>query len=155
MIDPLRLSFEVRSSRDHAFTTWTSQIDRWWPKGHSFSGDPDLSVVLETRLGGRLYERSSDGREFDWGEITLWEPTSRFGYLWHIRRDRVDATDVVVTFERLADELTRIDILHTGWERLGAEAQDWRDQNIGGWSTMLPFYQREFGPEEPLTIEGA
>ena len=140
MIEPLRVSFEVNAPRDHAFDTWTTQIDSWWPKGHSFSGDEKLTVVLENRMGGRLYERTSDGQEFDWGEITVWEPRERFGYLWHIRRDRADATDVVVTFAAVDDARTRIDIEHFGWERLGAGGADWRAENQGGWSSMLPYY---------------
>lgn len=62
----------------------------WWPRGHTASGDADAGVVLEPRAGGRIYERTSDGREVDWGEITLWDPPRRLGYRWHIRRDRVD-----------------------------------------------------------------
>ena len=60
---------------------------RWWPKGHSASGDPDAVVTLEPRLGGRIFERTPDGAEIDWGEITAWDPPHRLGYLWHIGRD--------------------------------------------------------------------
>jgi hypothetical protein len=140
MIEPLTLSFEVAAARDHAFHAWTDHFGRWWPKTHSVSGDPALTVVLEPMLGGRLYERTPSGEEHDWGEITVWDPTTRFGYLWHLRRDRADATDVVISFAELDEHRTRVDIEHTGWERLGAGGQDWRDANIGGWSSMLPFY---------------
>ncbi len=140
MIEPLTLSFEVAVPRDRAFRAWTDQIGRWWPKSHSVTGDPALSVVLEPRLGGRLFERTPSGEEHDWGEITVWDPTTRFGYLWHLRRDRADATDVVISFSALDHHRTRVDIEHTGWERLGAGGQDWRDANFGGWSSMLPFY---------------
>ena len=37
-------------------------------------------------------------------------------------------------------EITRVEIEHRGWERLGAEGQGWRDRNMGGWSTLLPHY---------------
>lgn len=140
MIEPLILSFEVATDRDQAFHAWTDHIGRWWPKSHSVSGDPALSVVLEPRLGGRLFERTLTGAEHDWGEITVWDPPRRFGYLWHLRRDRADATDVVISFSALDENRTRVDIEHTGWERLGAGGQDWRDANFGGWSSMLPFY---------------
>ena len=58
-----------------------------------------------------------DGTEIDWGEITLWSPPSRLGYLWHIGRDRSDATDVELTFVDVGDGRTRLDIVHS---RLGA-----------------------------------
>jgi hypothetical protein len=34
-----------------------------------------------------------------------------------------------------------VEIEHRGWERLGADAQTWRDRNGGGWATLLPHYQ--------------
>ena len=66
--------------------------------GHTVSGDPDTEVVLEPGVGGRIFERSPDGTEIDWGEITMWDAPTRLGYLWHIRRDRADATDITITF---------------------------------------------------------
>jgi hypothetical protein len=58
-------------------------------------------------------------------------------------RDRADATDVAITFTPLASNETRIDIVHTAWERLGDDGQTWRDRNFGGWSTLLPHFIRE------------
>ena len=50
-----------------------------------------------------------------------WSPPRRLGYLWHINRDRSDATDVELTFVDLGDGTTRLEIVHSGWERLGAQ----------------------------------
>ncbi|MDQ1571453.1 MAG: hypothetical protein QOF79_2127 [Actinomycetota bacterium] len=141
MIEPLALSFEVRCGVRHAFETWTSRIDSWWPADHTVTGTADASVVLERQVGGRIFEREPDGTEHDWGEVIDWEPPSRFSYLWHIRRQRDDATTVDIRFTAVTDTVTRVDILHSGWERLGAgRGQDWRDRNFGGWSTLLPHY---------------
>lgn len=139
MIEPLELSFEIDCEPAHAFEVWTTRFDQWWPRGHSVSGDP-AAVVLEPRVGGRIYERAADGTEFDWGEVTAWEPPVRLAYLWHIRRDRADATDVELTFDDAGDGTTRLRIVHTGWERLGAGAQEWRDANRGGWTGLVPHF---------------
>ena len=98
MIEPLRLSYDVECPRDHAFDVWTTRLSSWWPKGHSASSDPDTVVVFEPRLGGRIFERTSDGTEIDWGEITLWNPPAQLGYRWHITQDASDATDVEISF---------------------------------------------------------
>jgi hypothetical protein len=139
-IPPLAFTFELECSAEHAFRTWTERIDAWWPAGHTVSGEHDVRVVLEPRLGGRLLERTASGIEHEWGEITAWEPPARFAYLWYIRRDRADATDVEITFTPLGPGRARVDILHTAWERLGADGQGWRDRNTGGWNGVLPSF---------------
>jgi Activator of Hsp90 ATPase homolog 1-like protein len=138
VIEPLELTFEVKCGLQHAFDTWTSRIDSWWPTDHTVSGSTDASVVLEPQVGGRIFEREADGTEHEWGEITEWEPPSRFTYLWHIRRQRDDATTVDIRFSAVSEKVTRVEIVHSGWEHLGAGGQDWRDRNFGGWSTLLP-----------------
>jgi len=140
MIEPIRLTFEVACPPEQAFDTWTTQIGRWWPKDHTVTGTDDLSVVLECRPGGRIYERTGAGVEHEWGEVTVWEPPGRFGYLWHLRRDRADATDVEIRFLDAGPGSTTVEIVHRGWERLGAEGETWRDRNHGGWATLLPHF---------------
>jgi hypothetical protein len=147
-IEPIRLAFEVDCPADHAFDVWTRRIADWWPADHTVSGDPGLEVVLEPRVGGRIFERLASGAEHDWGEVTTWEPPSRLGYLWHLRRDRADATDVEIRFVDRGDATTRVEIEHRGWERLGADGEGWRDRNRGGWATLLPHYRAAAGGAE-------
>jgi uncharacterized protein YndB with AHSA1/START domain len=98
-------------------------------------------VILEPTLGGRIFERTSDGSEIDWGEVTEWSPPRRLSYRWHIARDAAQATDVELTFADLGDGRTRLDIVHTGWERLGDEAEAWRTANTGGWNALIPVFR--------------
>lgn len=140
MIEPLLITFELSSPVAHAFHTWTSRIDAWWPKEHTATNDPESTILLECELGGRLFERTTEGIEHDWGRVTEWEPPRRFGYTWHIRRDASDATDVSITFVPIEQARTRVDIVHTGWDRLGAGGQEWRDRNRGGWDGVLPHF---------------
>jgi uncharacterized protein YndB with AHSA1/START domain len=146
MIDPIQIAFEVDAPPDRAFAVWTERIDRWWPPSHTVSGAP-TSVALEGRLGGRIYEVGPDGTEHDWGEVTAWEPPSRLGYLWHLRRDRRDATDVEIRFLPIGDR-TRVEIEHRGWERLGADGEASRDANRGGWAGLLPHYVQAITEED-------
>jgi len=136
----LRLSFEVRCPIEHAFAVWTARTSRWWPTSHTVSGEPGLEVVFEAWPGGRVFERTAAGVEVDWGEITVWEPPRRLVYLWHMRADRSDATEVEITFVDQGDATTRVDIEHRGWERLGARGPNWRDANQSGWNGLLPYF---------------
>lgn len=140
MTEPLSLTFEVACAAEHAFAIWTSRIDSWWPADHTVTGQADAVVVLEARLGGRIFERTPDGTEHEWGEVTRWEPPHRLSYLWHLRRDRADATDVDIRFVPAGEKHTVIEIEHRGWERLGADADVWRDRNRIGWTTLLPHF---------------
>ena len=145
MIEPIHLAFEVECPVDHAFDVWTSRIAQWWPVDHTVSGEDGLTVVLEGRPGGRIFERRPGGQEHDWGEVTIWEPPTRLGYTWHLNRDRSDATDVEIRFLPGDGGATRVEIEHRGWERLGADGEGWRDRNNGGWATLLPHYVRAAG----------
>jgi uncharacterized protein YndB with AHSA1/START domain len=140
VIDPIRLTFDVDCPANHAFVVWTDRIAQWWPLDHTVSAAAGLTVVLEGRPGGRIFERTREGIEHEWGEITVWEPPDRLAYLWHLRRDRADATEVEIRFIDRGDSRTRVEIEHRGWEHLGSEAEDWRDRNHGGWATLLPHF---------------
>jgi hypothetical protein len=56
------------NSKSHvpSIVTWTERIGTWWPADHTISGSP-VAVVLEGKVGGRIYERAKHGEEHDWG----------------------------------------------------------------------------------------
>jgi uncharacterized protein YndB with AHSA1/START domain len=88
------------------------------------------AVVVERSVGGRVYERWSDGTEVDWGEILVWEPPARFAMTWESTRyasgpgatepDGV-LTEVELRFQELGPSLTRVELEHRGWDRLPAD----------------------------------
>jgi uncharacterized protein YndB with AHSA1/START domain len=139
--EPLELRFEVACSPEHAFEVWTARFSQWWPRGHSRSGASDVTVVLEPRTGGRIYERTPHGDELDWGEVLEFEPPHRLRYLWHIYGERGDATEVEVSFAA-AGEATAVTIVHSGFERLGAGGDELRRRNVQGWAGLLPHFER-------------
>jgi uncharacterized protein YndB with AHSA1/START domain len=141
-MEPLELAFTVDCPPEHAFDLWANRTSLWWPKGHSVSADPGLVVTFEPRPGGRIYERTPAGEEHDWGEIVAWEPPRRLVYVWHLRFDRADATEVEITFAPSAEPAggTAVTIVHRGWERLGAVADERRERNRRGWGGLVPHY---------------
>jgi uncharacterized protein YndB with AHSA1/START domain len=141
MMEPVKISFDVACSVDHAFDVWTRQIGAWWPADHTVTGEADL-VVLQGGVGGRIYERTADGNEHDWGRITVWEPPQQLTYLWHLGADPASATEVEILFHALGEAATRIEIEHRGWERLGRAGDEWRDRNQAGWASLLPHFNR-------------
>jgi hypothetical protein len=140
MTEPLRYSFEVRTTPEHAFATWTERIELWWPADHTVSGSP-VSVVLEGRVGGRIYERGERGEEHDWGVVTAWRPPEQLAYRWHLGVGAERATDVEVTFRAADAGTTVVEIEQAGWERLGADAPLLRDRNLLGWESLVPHFR--------------
>lgn len=138
-LEPLRLSFDVACSAEHAFQVWTSRIGTWWPPDHTVTGG-SVQIVLQGDVGGRIYERTADGAEHDWGEVTVWQPPSRLAYLWHLGTGRVSATEVDIRFIASGESATRIEIEHRGWERLGEAGSSWRERNVAGWHSLLPHF---------------
>jgi uncharacterized protein YndB with AHSA1/START domain len=136
--DPLRFSIEIDCPQARAFDLWTSRTSTWWPIDHSVSGAAGLEVVFERHVGGRLYERTPDGDEHQWGTITRWEPPAVVAYRWYLRADPVDSTDVEIRFVVVGEETTRLEIEHRGWERLGAAEDSRRRGNQHGWEAVLP-----------------
>lgn len=139
-MNPLRFEFEVGCPVQRAFDLWACETTRWWPHGHSVSAHEGLSVHFEPQPGGRIFERTPDGAEHEWGEVLVWEPPSRLVYLWHLRFDRADATEVELCFEP-APSGTRVTLEHRGWERLGAKGPERRERNERGWGGVLVHYR--------------
>ena len=118
MIDPIVIEFDVMASPGHAFEVWAKKPSIWWPRSHTVTGDPELTVVFEPQVGGRIYERGSDGAEHEWGQILVWEPPVKVGYRWHLFFDPSQATEVTVTFTEI-ESGSRVRLVQTGFEGLG------------------------------------
>ena len=138
--DAVQRTVVVRCSPAVAFRLWTEQIDRWWPKGHSRSGDPGTQVVLEGRLGGRLYERTPGGAEYDWGSVLLWEPPRRLAYHWYLGSSAELPTRVDVRFVALEDGRTQIAVTHRGPELLGERWAATSPRFAAAWEHVLGAY---------------
>lgn len=135
MIEPIDLEFEVDAGVDHAFEMWTGRTALWWPRGHTLSKAEDLTIAFEPRPGGRIYERTGDGSEHDWGEIVEWDPPHSLTYLWFLFFDRREATTVQVTFSPTPAG-TSVRIFQSGFERLGEAGQERRTRTTMAWETI-------------------
>ena len=66
---PLIVEFTVDAPCAHAFDVWANRPSLWWPKAHTVAGTDDVEIVFEGQPGGRIFERTGDGAEHDWGEV--------------------------------------------------------------------------------------
>ena len=141
-VAPVEKTMTVNCSVEHAFEVFTDRIGQWWPlHAHSISvqedgtGAPE-TVVLEAGVGGRLFERTADGEELDWGQVVVWEPPSRIVLEWRPSRKPTASTELEIRFAAEGSG-TRVNLEHRGWERLGARAAESRANYDGGWVRVM------------------
>ena len=146
LIEPIRLSVRVRRSIDSAFDLFTREIGSWWPLDRfSFDTFRSMEVHIEPFVGGRFFERYSDGEEHTSGQVLKWDPPLEVVYTW-AHNDWVAPTEVSVRFIAEDTNLTRVELEHRAWERLGIGAAESRDMYANGWPSVLGSYEQAAGP---------
>lgn len=103
-----------------AFEAFTDAIGDWWVPDPLFALTPrgDGQLRFEPGVGGRLVTTLPNGREFEVGRITAWEPGARLALSWRQASFPPGiATAVEVRFEPVGEE-TRVTVEHRGWERI-------------------------------------
>ncbi len=133
----IRQSVTVNVPVQRAFRLFTEELDSWWPfEGHSIGEAEAETVVFEGRAGGRLLERSRDGRELLCGTIVAWEPPYRFVTTWHPGRGENTAQELEVRFLGEGNR-TRVELEHRGWEKLGDAMPEVVRSYEAGWDRIL------------------
>lgn len=136
----------VAAPPEQAFRRFTAEIASWWPlRTHSVGVERSETVIMEGFVGGRIVERIRGGEEAIWGMVTVWQPPLRVAFTWHPGEDRSTAQDVDVRFTGVGNR-TRVELTHSGFERLGARAARMRRAYPIGWTYVLGLYSERRGP---------
>jgi uncharacterized protein YndB with AHSA1/START domain len=141
---PVRKQVRVACEIEEAFRTFTHGIETWWPvETHSITvgedgSNPPKEIVFESSPGGRVYERSRDGRVCEWATILVFEPPTRVVLEWRVNPAR-PPTEVEVTFE-VDGEGTLVRPEHRGFERDTQEGATWQASYDSGWNAVLDRY---------------
>lgn len=140
MTDPIEKTLTVPLRPAEAFDLFTDHLQDWWPMdSHSLSaadGELPAAVTVEPHTGGQIIERKADGTTAPWGRVTTWDPGRAFGVSWHVGRDEAEATDLLVVFVP-TDLGTRVELTHSGFDRLGAQATAMAENYMTGWDLVL------------------
>lgn len=142
--EPVRKSVRVECDVERAFWVFVEDFGSWWPAdvhsraAHDEYGDGVTAehVVFEQRVGGRLYEVTSEGVDGSWAEVVVFEPPHRLVLAWKPNDRDEPATEVEIRFEADGDG-TVVRLEHRGWDRLGERAVEARNGYDQGWSVPL------------------
>jgi uncharacterized protein YndB with AHSA1/START domain len=143
-ITPVTVEVTVPADPARTFQLFTEHFDAWWPRGHHIGAADMRRAVIEPRAGGRWYEEDVDGSTCEWGRVLAWEPPGRLVLAWHLDAqwqydpDPGHASDVEVTFDELPDGGTRVQLVHSGLERMvGGEGAAGALSSEGGWPGLV------------------
>ncbi len=147
LIEPIRMEVVVRRSPEDAFSLFTTRMTAWWPmQRFTFGPGRSHEVLMEPYVGGRFYERYTDGDEFTIGQVLAWEPPRRVVFTWRGRWSM--PTEITVQFTSREPLVTQVQVEHSGWERLGAEGMDWRNEYANGWPAVLAAFVESTAREQ-------
>lgn len=134
---PLQARITAPGPPDRAYEIFTEAYGEWWPLStHSVFGRSAASCVFEARVGGRIFERHTDGRESVWGNVLEVDPPAKLRFTWHPGREAETAQEITVRFESMMFGTT-ITLEHGMWEKAGEAAQQLRASYDRDWPKVL------------------
>jgi uncharacterized protein YndB with AHSA1/START domain len=139
-------SVVVHAPIEHAFRTFTEDIEGWWPPDHHVLKAPLAGMVFEPYPGGHIYDRGTDGTECRWARVLAYEPPNRVVFSWDIslrwgiETDPERTSEIEVRFTAQGKKQTLVELEHRHLDRHGEGWEHMRDAvgSAEGWN-LRPF----------------
>lgn len=120
------VALRVKASPLRSFDVFTREIGAWWRPNEMFQFTPRSPGRLAFEppaadgQGGRFTETLANGKVFEIGKVSVWEPGVRLVFGWRQATfTGTQATEVEVSFEAVGEE-TRVTVEHRGWDSVPA-----------------------------------
>jgi uncharacterized protein YndB with AHSA1/START domain len=135
-VPPVVKTVTVRAVPTRAFALFADDLARWWPLAQFHTGPDPVDCTIEPRVGGRVFERAEDGHETPWGTVLAYDPPHRLAFSWIVGLSAEQEQLIEVRF-MAEDRGTRVELTHSGWERLGDATVSLRERYDHGWATVF------------------
>ncbi len=135
-VPPVVKTVSVRAAPAQAFDYFVRDLARWWPLAQFHTGPDPVDCAIEPRAGGRVFERAADGRGTLWGTVLDYEPPHRLTFTWIVGLSAELAQLIEIRFVPQGSG-TRVELTHSGWEKLGDRAAALREGYDRGWATLI------------------
>jgi uncharacterized protein YndB with AHSA1/START domain len=150
---PVRTSTVVEVPAQRAFDAFTQEMRSWWPEDHHVLQGELAEMMFEPRVGGRIYDRATDGSECTWARVLAYEPPDRLVFSWDvslqwgIEDDPERTSEVEVRFIAESEARTRVELEHRHLERHGDgwESMHGAVSSAGGWPQGLAAFAAYLG----------
>jgi uncharacterized protein YndB with AHSA1/START domain len=144
LVEPIRRSINVSWPQAEAYRRFTADFAEWWPSYSNSIGGPRVKrIVFDCRVGGSIYEEHKDGTRFLWGTVIAVEAPRRVAFTFHATHEPADAQQIEVTFTAEGGG-TRVELVSTGWEKMGDAARRARSGYRLTWGAALATYAGRF-----------
>ena len=144
----IRKQVVVDAPIERAFTVFTDGFGDFKPPEHNLLAAPIVETVFESRVGGGILDRASDGTECRWARILAFDPPDRVVFSWDIspqwtiETDQAQTSEVEVRFYAESTTRTRVELEHRNLDRHGPGWEAVADGVDGaeGWPLYLDRY---------------
>jgi hypothetical protein len=150
----LVVSQKVAGTPERAFAVFVDEFDRWWPRDYTWGKDKLAEIGIEPKIGGKCFERTTDGALAVWGTVLSIQRPSHIVIAWQVKADRtaepdertasrVDVRFVAVEGEGVSDVV----VVHRDFPRHGDgwEAYRTRMASKEGWPRLIQLYAKAVG----------
>ena len=143
-------SVEVDAPQQRAFDVFTRDFGAIKPPEHNLLPVPIAETVVETRVGGHIIDRGSDGSECRWARVLAFDPPDRFVFSWdispqwQIETDHDKTSEVEVRFIAESADRTRVELEHRNLDRHGPGWEGVHGGVEDGWPIYLDRYAALF-----------
>ena len=147
----IRTQVVVEAPQERAFRVFVERFDHIKPREHNMLAVDIAESVFEPRVGGRVYDRGTDGSECQWARVLAYEPPNRLAFTWdispywQIETDHSRTSEVEVTFIAETPDRTRVELEHRHLDRHGDGWQGLLEgvRGDGGWPLYLARYEQQ------------
>lgn len=143
----LHVDVTVEVPVDHAFRVFTERFDEIKPREHNLLQVPIERTVLETRVGGTVYDVGTDGSVCTWARVLAYEPPHRLviswdiSPQWRVEPDPSRTSEVEIRFIAETADRTRVELEHRNLDRHGQGWEGFTSLDTGnGWPLYLTRY---------------
>ena len=139
----VKQSIVVEAPIERAFKVFTEEFGNFKPPEHNMLGVEIAETVFESRVGGHIYDRGTDGSECHWARVLAYEPPDRvllswdISPRWQIETDPDKTSEWEVRFTAETPNRTRVDLEHRKLERHGGGWEGVRDGVAGDQGSPL------------------
>lgn len=148
-MEGIEKSIEVMLPANLAFTSFINELNEWWPREYTWSGEALVHIQIDRVINGPCTEIGPYGFRCDWGRVTDIKEKERIAFKWQITPERVPqpnpekSSDVVVAFTATSSNTTAIALQHLNFDKHGNGGAAYREaMNANeGWEYILKLYQ--------------